>query len=165
MLKRKSGVYAIQTVLERLLNKDVCTLKIGHSSNLKKRFNTYNTGTCDKEHYVQNHLKFILHSKIQAFNGSGILESIAHHHFQKYRVRDNKEFFIFPLPFDIEDYFKELNHAYTLCGISDVQIFRSLTDVPYVFYKSEENEEEKNKFEPRECQKPFIKSAIEHYKK
>ena len=133
MLKRKAGVYAIRTVLERLQYPDRCRLKIGHSSHLKNRFQTYNTGICDKENYVQNHLKFILHSEIQAFNGTEFLESIAHNHFRNLRVR-NKEFFDFPLDFDINDYFEELNRTYILCGISDVKVYSCLKDVPYVEY-------------------------------
>jgi superfamily II DNA or RNA helicase len=165
-LKRKGGVYAIKTCLENLKYPDFCTLRIGHSKNIKKRFSTYNTSIQDDEDKVENNLNFILHSEISAFDGTGLLESITHWHFNEYRTK--KEFFRFEKDFTIEDYFESLEYQFQLCNINDLKIYHSLHDTPYTILPENYSiikETIDEQLTPREYQVEIIANTVQYFLK
>ena len=170
--KAKGGVYAIKPPLEnKYEHPNFTTLRIGHSRDMiNNRFKKYNSIIQDDENMVENNINFILHSEINAFNGTKILESIVHWFFKKYRTDKKKEFFRFEKDFDIDNHFDKLNIEFIKRNIEDVKIFRNIIDVPYTkipenYSRLVENKEEQYELIPRHYQVEIIDKVIKHYQK
>jgi superfamily II DNA or RNA helicase/transposase len=166
--KIKGCVYAIKTILENILHPDSTTLKIGHSRNVKHRFRGFDTMIADDAHKMENNLEFLLHSPSNAFDGTGIMESITHWYFSEFRLKKTKEFFRFEKDFNIDHFFHELNRNFLCTNITDVSVFQSLADVPYTNLPTNyfpEKDIVQIELAPREYQTEIVAKIIDYFRK
>lgn len=166
--KRQGGVYGIRChTEEKRLSLTDCLLKIGHSSNFKKRFYNYIHNSLSLEN-IEIDVRFILHSENQAFSGTKLMESIIHNLYSFYRVKKSREIFKFGLDFtQTDEWFNDIKNEFELNNITDLTLHHSLETVPStIFPDSYENEQKSftDKFIPKLNQEPIIEKTCEHFK-
>ena len=176
----KGCVYAFYKPEYKILYSNIKKLKIGHTKNLENRFRSYNTYCCDEKEYIENNIDFYLHSEKMAFSGTRIMERIIHEFFKD--KQSFKEFFDFPLDFNIENHFEELKEIFENDNINDLKIYKSEADIPLTImpleitkelkkdFDNEENEDsydlenyENKRFKPKEYQIDIINKCVKYF--
>jgi superfamily II DNA or RNA helicase len=157
MRKSKSGVYFWNNPLD--VEKNIVSRKIGFSEDITGRFK------CLKTYFrpEDNPLKYIteiLYSKEQT-NTPRFLEYITHQYYSENREYKNREIFSWDSEKLLSESFTGLKDFFACKGIFDLEIYKKLSDVPFIEKKPIQKFPA---YTPNNIQKQAVDNGVRYFK-